>query len=353
MDLAREELDFRSDTVTRPTPGMRQAMAAAEVGDDVLGEDPTTRRLEERVAALFGREAALLVPSGTQANLLGLGLHGGRGDEVILERRTHSFSHEVGGGAALLGLCFHPLDSPDGLLDAPAVTRAIRPLDVHEPRSRLVVVENTANLCGGRVLPLERLRSLRALTRERGLALHMDGARIWNASVASGVPLAAWAAEVDSLSCCLSKGLGCPVGSLFVGDRADVERARWLRKMLGGGLRQAGVLAAAGLYALDHHLPRLAEDHATARALAEGLGRALDGRFRVQPPETNILLVHADSPENATRAAALWNRLGVRCFALGETSIRLVAHQDLPPAAAEEATRRLGAHPLPRPGQAG
>jgi threonine aldolase len=345
MELACAALDFRSDTVTRPTPGMRQAMAAAEVGDDVFGEDPSVRRLEERVAALFGREGALLVPSGTMANLLGIGTHCGRGDELILERRTHSFSHEVGGAAALLGLSFHPLDSPDGLLSVPLVSRAIRPLDVHEPRTRLLVLENTANLCGGRVLPLARLRELRALARERGLKVHLDGARIWNAAIASGVPLATWAAEVDSLSCCLSKGLGCPVGSLLVGDREDLARARVLRKMLGGGLRQAGVLAACGLWALDHHVERLAEDHATARALAEGLAQALDGRFRVQPPETNILLVHADTPETTRRAVELWNRLGVRCFSLGETSIRLVTHLDLPPGAAEEAVRRLAAQP--------
>ncbi|MBN2497652.1 MAG: aminotransferase class I/II-fold pyridoxal phosphate-dependent enzyme [Deltaproteobacteria bacterium] len=334
-------LDFRSDTFTRPSPGMREAMARAEVGDDVFREDPTVAELERRAAGLFGREAALLVPSGTMANLIGIALHCGRGDEVILERRTHSFAHEVGGAAALLGAVFHPLDAPSGILSVESIRSAIRPADVHEPISRLVVMENTANLCGGKVVDLEHLRAVGSLCRDRGLGLHLDGARIWNASVASGTPLSDYAAEVDSLSCCLSKGLGCPVGSLVIGDEPDIERARWIRKMLGGGMRQAGVLAACGLYALENHLDRLADDHALAAELAEGLGEVLDERFRVDPPQSNMVLVHTDCLETCERAVAGWAALGILCLALSDTTIRLVTHMDLSPDAASRAVARL------------
>lgn len=334
-------LDFRSDTVTRPSAGMREAMARAEVGDDVFREDPTVRELEERVAALFGREAALFVPSGTMANLIGMALHCGRGDEVILERRTHSFAYEVGGGAALLGVLFHVVDGPDGILTPEQVRDAIRPRDVHEPVSRLIVLENTVNLAGGRVVPLDRVLAFRELTRERGMRLHMDGARIWNASVASGVSLAEYGRAVDTLSCCLSKGLGCPVGSLVIGDRADIERARWYRKMLGGGMRQAGVLAACGLYALEHNLPRLQEDHDRAKKLAHGLRRVLDGRHRVQEPETNMVMVHTDCQATTQETILAWYALGIQALPLSDTMIRLVTHLDIPPGGVEEALRRL------------
>jgi len=334
-------LDFRSDTITRPSAGMRQAMARAEVGDDVFGEDPTVRRLEQRAAELCGREAALLVPSGTMANLIGLALHCQRGDEVILERRTHSFSHEVGGGAALFGILFHPLESADGRLLPEQVEEAIRPVDVHQPRTRLVVVENSINLAGGLLYPFELLRRLRQLTRQRGLGLHLDGARIFNAAVASGVEPATWAAQVDTLSFCLSKGLGCPVGSLFVGDREQVDQARWLRKMLGGGMRQAGIIAAAGLYALEHNIARLAEDHARARELAAGLRQCLDERFRVQPVETNMVLIHTDSAATTETTLASWRRAGVLALAPSPTTIRLVTHLDIPAAGARQAVERI------------
>ncbi|HUU03556.1 MAG TPA: low-specificity L-threonine aldolase [Myxococcota bacterium] len=341
MSLVDLVLDFRSDTITKPSPAMRQAMARAEVGDDVFGGDPTVAELERRSAEICGREAALFVPSGTMANLLGLALHCGRGDEVILERRTHSFSHEVGGGAALLGILFSPLDSPDGIISTEQVARAIRKKDVHEPISRLVILENTVNLAGGCVVSIERLRAMRRLTRERGLRLHMDGARVFNASIASGTPVADYASEVDSLSFCLSKGLGCPVGSMFAGDKEDVERARWLRKMLGGGMRQAGVLAACGLYALDHNIERLAEDHAAARELAAGLSSVLDERYRVQEPETNILLLHTDSETTNTDTLAAWKKAGIMALPLAEKIIRLVTHLDLPAGAVAETVRRV------------
>ena len=346
MSLENTVLDFRSDTFTRPSAGMREAMARAEVGDDVFREDPTVNRLEARVAELFGRDASLFVPSGTMANLLGLALHCQRGDEVLMERRTHSFVHEVGGGAALLGVMFNILDSPDGILTPEQVKGAIRHRDVHEPVSKLLVMENTVNLTGGRVVDLDRLLALRRLARERGMRLHMDGARIWHASVAGGTSLEAYGAAVDTLSCCLSKGMGCPVGSLVIGDAADMDRARWLRKMLGGGMRQAGVLAACGLYALDHNLPRLHEDHAQAAELAHGLRRVLDDRFLVQEPETNILLVHTDGPSTTEAAFAAWGDLGILCLPVSDTALRLVTHLDIPPGGAAEAVRRVEGHPV-------
>ncbi|MEW6439425.1 MAG: GntG family PLP-dependent aldolase [bacterium] len=342
MTLDSVVLDFRSDTVTKPSTGMRAAMAQAEVGDDVFREDPTVNKLEALVADRFGREASLLVPSGTMANLIGLALHCQRGDEVLMERRTHSFVHEVGGGAALLGILFHVLDSPDGVLTIEQVRRAIRHQDVHAPVSRLLVLENTINLAGGRVVPLEQVRAFRQLTRGQDMRLHMDGARIWHASVASGSPLSDYAGAVDTLSCCLSKGLGCPVGSLVIGDRAVIEKARWLRKMLGGGLRQAGVLAACGLYAIEHNLPRLRDDHEQAAVLARGLSRVLDGRFRVQEPETNIVMVHTDCQATTEKALTLWYALGVRALPLSDTMIRFVTHLDVPAGGAGEAVRRIG-----------
>ncbi len=341
MSLENDPLDFRSDTFTKPSAGMREAMARAEVGDDVFREDPTVKELEERVAGLFGREASMLVPSGTMANLIGIALHCQRGDEVIMERRTHSFAHEVGGGAALLGVLFNVLDSPNGIIGPEQVRAVIRHKDVHEPISRLVVLENTINLAGGRVVPLEQVQTFRRLTSERDMRLHMDGARIWNASVAGGTPLSEYAAEVDTLSCCLSKGMGCPVGSMVIGDSADIERARWYRKMLGGGMRQAGVLAACGLYAIEHNLPRLAEDHAQAAELAEGLRRVLDDRHKVQDPETNILMVHTDGQATTEETLTLWYQLGIMALPLSDTMIRLVTHIDVPQGGAAEAIRRL------------
>jgi threonine aldolase len=341
MSFENAALDFRSDTFTKPSAGMREAMATAEVGDDVFREDPTVRELEERIAELFGREASMLVPSGTMANLIGIALHCQRGDEVIMERRTHSFAHEVGGGAALLGVLFNVLDSPDGIITPEQVQGVIRHKDVHEPISRLVVLENTINLAGGRVVPLEQVQAFHQLTRERGMRLHMDGARIWNAAVAGGTPLPGYAGAVDTLSCCLSKGMGCPVGSLVIGDGADIERARWYRKMLGGGMRQAGVLAACGLYAIEHNLPRLEDDHAQAAELATGLHRVLDKRHRVQEPETNILMVHTDGQATTEETLTTWYQLGIMALPLSDTMIRLVTHIDLPPGGAAEAILRL------------
>lgn len=340
--MNRTMLDFRSDTFTQPSAGMRQAMASAEVGDDVFNEDPSLKRLEARVAELFGREASLFVPSGTMANLIGIALHCGRGDEVVMERRTHSFSYETGGLSALLSVMVSTVDCESGYLEAEALHAAIRGEDVHWPRTKLAILENTANLSGGLVVPLDHVTRLKALCTERGLALHMDGARIWNAAVAARCTLAEYAAQVDTLSCSLSKGLGCPVGSLVVGDRAAILEARKLRKMLGGGMRQAGVLAAAGLYALDHTLPRVHEDHEMARRVAQALRTIHGESITVETPETNMVRIHTADPAQTPRMVADWEAKGIKAFALGPTMIRLVTHLDLPQDAPEQLLARLG-----------
>lgn len=342
MSLDKTILDFRSDTVTKPTLAMRQAMANAEVGDDVIQEDPTVNLLEEKIAKLFGREASLFVPSGTMANLIGIAVHCDRGSEVILERRTHSFAYEVGGGPALLGVGFKVINSASGIISIQEVESAIRPVDIHQPISRLVILENTVNIAGGKVVSLEHIKNMRALTQKHNMRLHIDGARIWNASIASGVLLSDYAAQVDTMSCCLSKGLGCPVGSLVIGDTETINRARYIRKMLGGGMRQVGVLAACGLYAIEHNIERLAEDHLAAKELANGLQNILDGRHRVDNPETNIVLVHTDSKSTTESTHKDWTEKGILCFALGDRLIRLVTHQDLPKDAAKEVIRRIG-----------
>ncbi len=330
-------IDLRSDTLTRPTDGMRRAMAAAEVGDDVFREDPTVNRLEERCAELAGKEAALLVPSGTMANLIACKVHTQPGDEVILERGSHLYRYEAGGFAVYAGVSVALVDGDRGLLEPRQVTAALRASDVHQPRSRLLWLENTHNYGGGSCYPLDQLAALARTAREHGLAIHLDGARVWNACVAQEVPLTSIAAHVDSLSFCFSKGLGCPVGSVVVGGRTLIERARRVRKMLGGGMRQAGVLAAAAGYALDHHVARLAEDHVHARmladALAGGLGLAVRGRV-----ETNIVCVDTGARgESGAETARRLGDAGVRCLAIAPATVRFVTHLDVSRADVEEA----------------
>ena len=285
-------IDFRSDTVTRPTPAMREAMAAAEVGDDVFGEDPTVNALERRAADLAGMEASLFVASGTQGNLAALLTHCGRGDEYIAGQRAHCYRTEAGGAAALGGIQPQPLDfAPDGTLPLDQVRTAVKPADdFHYARSRLLCLENTYN---GMVLPLDYLARAAALAAELGLATHLDGARLFNAAVQLGVDAKEITCHFDTVSICLSKGLGAPAGTMLCGPRGFIDEARRVRKMLGGGMRQAGILAAAGLHAFDHHVDRLAEDHANAARLAEGFRDidefGFDGRVR-----TNMLFVGLD-----------------------------------------------------------
>ena len=322
-------IDLRSDTVTRPTAAMRQAMAAAELGDDVFDDDPTVHALQERIAALLGFEAALFVPSGTQSNLCGLMAHCQRGDEYLVGQLAHTYRWE-GGGAAVLG-SIQPQPLPqgdDGRIELAEIEANIKPDDPHFARTRLLALENT---WGGQVLAPDYIEQATALARRRGLATHLDGARLFNAAVATAGPggdacaaARAIASHFDSVSVCFSKGLGAPVGSALCGSRDLILRARRVRKMLGGGMRQAGVLAAAALHALDHHVGRLAEDHANAAALAAGL-RGLDG-VTVQPPQTNIVFVDL-AP---ARAAGVVERLregGVLCTGLYR--LRFVTHLDV------------------------
>lgn len=329
-------VDLRSDTLTRPTAAMRAAMAAAEVGDDVFHEDPTVNALEERAAELAGKEAALFVPSGTMANLIACKLHTQPGDEVIIERTSHLYRYEAGGFAAYAGVSVALLDGDRGLLEPGQIDGAIRLSDVHQPRSRLLWLENTHNAGGGSCWPLERLAAVVAAGRMHGLAVHLDGARVWNACVAQGVALSTIAAHVDALSFCCSKGLGCPVGSVLIGDRAFVTEARRVRKQLGGGMRQAGVLAAAALHALDRHVERLAEDHANARLLADGLD-GLAG-LRVRPVETNIVLLDTSTSRlGPMEVVGMLIGEGVRCLPMNATTVRLVTHLDVTRADVEHA----------------
>ena len=319
-------IDLRSDTVTRPTPAMLAAMAAAQLGDDVFGDDPTVNALQERIAALLGKEAALFVPTGTQSNLCALMAHCQRGDEYIVGQMAHTYRWEGGGAAVLGSIQPQPLpNQADGSILLADIEAAIKPDDAHFARSRLLTLENT---WGGQVLPLDYIKAATALARRRGLATHLDGARLFNAAVASARPAKDAVLEIakhfDSVSVCFSKGLGAPVGSALVGSRELISRAHRIRKMLGGGMRQAGVLAAAALHALDHHVDRLADDHANARALAEGL-QGLSG-VAVQPPQTNIVFVDL-APEKATGVVDRLRAAGVLCTGLYR--LRFVTHLDV------------------------
>jgi threonine aldolase len=329
---AMKWVDLRSDTVTRPTPAMRQAMANAEVGDDVYGEDPTVNRLEALAADRVGKEAALFVASGTMANLVAILTHCARGDEMIVGDQSHTFLNEAGGAAALGGVQPRTVATqPDGTLAMHDIESAVRSDDVHFPRSQLVCLENTHNRCGGAVLGVEYTREVGQVARRHGLRLHLDGARLFNAAVALGVDSRELAGPADSVCFCLSKGLCAPVGSLVCGTQEFVGRARRIRKQLGGGMRQAGVIAAAGLVALDSMVPRLADDHARARAVADGL-RGLPGIvLENDPPPSNMVYVQLDSdwPLSARDLANMLERQGIRIHVVATRRIRLVLHHDI------------------------
>ncbi|MEZ5092333.1 low specificity L-threonine aldolase [Nocardioides sp.] len=326
-------IDLRSDTLTRPTEGMRAAMARAEVGDDVFGEDPTVLALQERVADLLGHEAALFTPTGSMANLLAVRSLVGAGQEVLCESSAHIARAELGAHGAYTGLTMRTWTHPRGGVDLPALQRLFAPdMGPFFVATAAISVENTHNFAGGTVLPLADLQALRAWADEVGTRIHLDGARLWNAQVATGVPLRDYAGAADVLAVCLSKGLGAPVGSLVGGGADAIAEARVWRKRMGGGMRQVGVLAAAGLYALDHHVERLAEDHAHARLLAEACG--------VDPAgvDTNIVVLErADAPAYVAAAA----EAGVRVSAVGPTTVRLVTHLDVTRADAERAAAVL------------
>ncbi len=330
-------IDLRSDTVTRPTPAMREAMARAEVGDDVFGEDPTVRRLEETVAALVGKEAALFVPSGTMGNQLALMTQTQRGDEIIVSEGAHCAWYESGAAAALSGV--QPVSvGRGGLFTADEMQEAVKPASDWYPRSSLVALENTHNRGGGRVWPMAQLAEVTARARLLGLGLHLDGARLWNACVALGLQPAQIAAPFDTVSVCFSKGLGAPVGSALCTTRARIAQARKLRKMLGGGMRQVGILAAAALWAIEHHRGRLRQDHDNARAIASEFATAPGARVDLVQVETNIVMV--DTPGlSSQKVADQACKLGVLVSVFGPERLRLVTHLDVADTAVEGGRR--------------
>jgi threonine aldolase len=325
-----ELVDLRSDTVTKPSPGMRRAMAEAEVGDDVFHEDPTVNRLEAMVAELYGKEAALFVPSGTMANQLAIRAQTHHGDEIIMERTSHPFNSEAGALAALSGVQVNLIDGVRGIMDVEQIKAAVRTANVHHAPTALICLENTHNRGGGSIWPLEKIRAIREFSLAAGIPMHLDGARLLNACVATGLTPRDYAQYFDSCTLCLSKGLGAPVGSLVIGSREFIARAHRFRKQFGGGMRQAGILAAAGIYALQHNVERLAEDHLNAKRLAQGIA-AIDGLdIEVDAVVTNILYFQVRKP--GLSVPLLLERLkaeGVLMLATGPNSIRAVTHLDV------------------------
>lgn len=333
-------IDLRSDTITRPTPEMRKAMYEAEVGDDVFGEDPTVRALETYFAELLGKEAALFVTSGTMGNQLAVKVHTQAADEVIVEAGCHIQNYESGAAGFLANVQLRSLQGVRGILTPTQVKEAIRPAYYWEPRTRLVCLENTHNKAGGVVYPLETIEAIGEVVKSNGLAFHLDGARLWNATAATGISEAVYAAPFDSVSVCLSKGLGAPVGSVLLGSAAFIKEAHRYRKMWGGGMRQAGSLAAAGLYAVRHHRQRLAEDHANAKRLAEGLAAFSCFSIDTNEVETNIVMFHTQTIP-ALDVLAKIQSLGVRMVPFGPYTIRATTHLDLTAADIEDVLRRF------------
>ncbi len=334
-------IDLRSDTVTRPGPEMRRAMAEAEVGDDVYGEDPTVQRLEARIAEQLGQEAALFVPSGTMANQLALGVQVRPGDEVIADIGSHCINFEGGALSALWGAQPKGVEGRRGIFDAAQLAAAIRPVGDHFPRSRVICLENTHNRGGGTVWPLEAFEQVVSEARRRELRVHLDGARLFNAQVASGVEARAFAWLADSVAVCFSKGLGAPAGSALCGSRELVREARRLRKRLGGGMRQVGVLAAAALWALEHNVQRLEEDHRSARRLADGLAELPGVELDLERVQTNMVFVRF--PVTAIEAVARLREIGVLANPEGgdARTVRMVTHLDAPMAQIDQALARI------------
>lgn len=330
-------IDIRSDTVTKPSAAMRQAMATAEVGDDVLEGDPTVRRLEARVATMLGKEAALFFPSGSMANMTGIAVHASQGTEVVLDEEAHLMYGEMAGIAALCGAQIRSVRVGDGrrVMNEDDLRRAIRPPSKHDPAISVIGFENTHNSSGGTVVPLHALRALRAVADEHDIPVHLDGARLWNASAATGTSLADFGNCAHTVMLSLSKGLGCPVGAILVGDAPTMRRAHAIRKRFGGGMRQSGILAAAALYALDTNLARLPEDHANARVFADAV-EGVDGAT-VVPPETNIVMIDLPPGVSSTSVLARASDGGVLISEWNPTRVRAVAHLDVDAAAMAQA----------------
>jgi threonine aldolase len=328
--MNRPPIDLRSDTVTRPTPAMRRAMAEAEVGDDVYGDDPTVKALEERTAELLGKEAAVLVPSGTMANQMAVGVHTRPGDELLCSSTAHVYVWEAGGVARHSGVTARTFEGEFGLLSLDDLKNAIRPDDEHYTQTRLVWLENTHNRGGGRVQPLQSISPIRRWAREHRLVMHLDGARLMNAVVATGVPAREWAQHFDTVSICYSKGLGAPIGSALAGSAQVIRQARGLRKLFGGAMRQAGIIAAGALFALEQHVDRLAEDHANAQLLAEAFEAADGFSLESGPVETNLVWVSVDSSlGTAAEVAAYLRSRGIMVAVLGPQVIRACTHLDV------------------------
>jgi threonine aldolase len=332
-------VDLRSDTITKPVVAMRMAMASAEVGDDVYGEDPTVRALEDRIADLLGHESGLFTPSGSMANQLGIRLHVGAGQELIADELAHVLRAEMGAAAVFSGISSRSWAAPRGLLDPGQPLRMMQPdAGTYQVSTKAIVVENTHNFGGGTVQPLEAIRALREATQPLGVAMHLDGARLWNAHVATGIEPADYGVQFDTVSVCLSKGLGAPVGSVLAGSRELIAEARVWRKRYGGGMRQAGILAAAGLWALDHHIERLADDHSRARSFSDAVASRFPGVIDPEHVQTNIVVADvAHAGWAAADFVSAAQQRGLRIYAVNERAVRLVWHLDIDDADTEYA----------------
>jgi threonine aldolase len=334
-------IDLRSDTVTKPSEEMRRAMATAEVGDDVFGDDPTVKELEHHVAELFEREASLYVPSGTMANQISLKAISQRGWELLCDRECHVVNYEVAGPVVHSQLLVNLLTTDRGMITADMVRANIREKNIHIPETKIVALENTHNRHGGTILPQDEILKVRAVCDEFGLLLHLDGARIWNVHVATGRSLAELTRPFDQFTCCLSKGLGAPIGSMIVGSTAFIERCRRERKLFGGGMRQVGIIAAAGLYAVRHNVKRLVDDHANARLLAKGVDELPVFSVDMSRVETNIVVAQISNEKTSAELAEKMKSVGVLAVPFGRKKIRFVTHLDVSRADCEEALDRL------------
>ncbi|MBI2806762.1 MAG: low-specificity L-threonine aldolase [Planctomycetes bacterium] len=336
-------IDLRSDTVTRPTPAMRAVMNDAPVGDDVFGDDPTVNKLEERVAHLLGKEAALFVPSGTMSNQIAVNIHTHPGDELLCDLNCHIYNYEAGGPAVLSGVTCRTLDGDHGILDLSQLEDQIRnPDDPHLVKTRMVALENTHNRGGGRIYPIEKIEAISRWARKHGLIMHLDGARLWNAIVATGIAAREWAKHFDTVSVCFSKGLGAPAGSALAGPKATIAKARRVRKLFGGGMRQVGILAAACIYAMDHHVERLADDHRNAQIIARAIAD-IPG-LHLEPPEvdTNLIWFRVDREVgNAKDITARLKEAGILVHAAGSQKMRACTHLDVSKAQAEQTAEML------------
>ena len=323
-------IDLRSDTVTKPSKKMRKMIAQAEVGDDVFGDDPTVNRLQETVSGMFAKEAALYVPSGSMGNLVAIKTHTEPGDEIICQEDCHSLNYEAGSLGAIAGLVAHTFRGKYGIFTRGEIEPFIKKKSLHTPPTKLISIENTHNHAGGTIFPLQEIKKLRELADDHGIKMHLDGARIWNAHVATGISLDEYGKYFDSIQCCFSKGLGAPIGSIIIGRADFIERARRFRKMFGGGMRQVGILAAAALYAVENNIPRMAEDHENARYLAENLNAINGVNIDLDTVQTNIVIMDtASSGRTVPDLLAALKEEGVLAVQFGNTKIRCVTHLDI------------------------